>query len=719
MAQLIEVPGMGVVEFPDGMSDDQIASAIKANMPQAAPKSNAVLQGVGNTAAGLLRGAGSIGATLLAPIDMAGDALSGKGLSLESNRQRRADMDAALQTMGAQPDSWLYKGGKIGGEILGTAGAGGVLGQAAARVGVSAPLVQAISSGGFSAGGRTGLAGIATRAAGGALTGGATAAAVNPEDAVTGAALGAALPVVMQGAGKAAGAIGRGVRNMRAPVETRAATKIADLVGMKPGALADALVQPGPSMIPGYKPTVPQVMQDPTISQLQRTLKTAGTNAIGEAERAQQAQLRAALERVAPIDLSVQDAAQRAGGAIESYAKPAYTQASKEVAQLFDAIPSNEAVMRLPLKEMESARAKFLGPGTFGKGGSAVDTAIDEAKAIGTRPAPKPALDYSSSDLARKAAGGHSHGAAGETVSKAVPFDQLQKLRSSIGEAIQQADKNGQKQAKAALTTMKNAIDNKVAEVASGTKMADEVFTPDAIDKWGQALNAHGAKKAQFETGPQIGMFRQGGDGQTAMQGAEIPGKFFSGKRSQVEDVQAFKRLIGNRTDLADELKRYAVTEAASTGNVAGDLTSKYLKWMQSRSGATRELFSPNELATLNEVGKAVEKGIGAENLGRVSGSDTAQKLAALNNMGLLDNKAVSLLANRIPIVGQFTGPMLSGLRETAIQRQNKQLAGLLADPDALAAALRKSTPGDAGLLRLMRPAGRGLLQVAPVISAQ
>jgi len=30
----VEVPGMGIVEFPDGMSDDQIASAIQANMPK-------------------------------------------------------------------------------------------------------------------------------------------------------------------------------------------------------------------------------------------------------------------------------------------------------------------------------------------------------------------------------------------------------------------------------------------------------------------------------------------------------------------------------------------------------------------------------------------------------------------------------------------------------------------------------------------------------------
>lgn len=807
MAQLIEVPGMGVVEFPDGMSDDQIASAIKANMPQVASKSNAVLQGVGNTAAGLLRGAGSIGATLLAPIDMAGDALSGKGLSLESNRQRRADMDAALQTMGAQPDSWMYKGGKIGGEILGTAGSGGVLGNVAARLGASAPVVQAITSSGFSAGGRTGLAGIATRAAGGALTGGVTAAAVNPEDAVTGAALGAALPVVMQGAGKAAGAIGRGVRNMRAPVETRAATKIADLVGMKPGALADALVQPGPSMIPGYKPTAPQILQDPTISQLQRTLKTAGTNAIGEAERAQQAQLRAALERVAPIDLSVQDAAQRAGSAIEDYAKSAYKSAGKKVTDAFNAVdPFNESAVLLPIDDMVSARSKYLGPGTFGDGTKSAQ-AIATAQDVGTMALPpvkavpqsagrvqtleqavrsqggirpgeylgreitelgrkqskttglvaKTGRDVEAMadvmfergfipdndpatllDVLRNGGGRNSYAndameagfqrmadnAAGdlpgaEVVRKAVPFETVQNLRSSIGEAAQQAKLAGSNKEAAALRGMVESIDDSIKRIAGGGAQQGEYFAPDMVSQYKSARELHAAKKLQFETGPQIGMFRQGGDGVQALQGAEIPGKFFNGKRSQADDVAAFKRLIGNRADLADELKRYAVTEAASTSNASGDLTSKYIKWLESRSGAARELFSDSEMATLREVGNAVEKSLKAENLGRVSGSDTAQKLAALNNMGLLDNKAVSLLANRIPIVGQFTGPMLSGLRETAIQRQNKQLAGLLADPDALAAALRKSTPGDAGLLRLMRPAGRGLLQVAPVISAQ
>lgn len=34
MPQQIEVPGMGVIEFPDGMTDDQISAAIKQNMPK-------------------------------------------------------------------------------------------------------------------------------------------------------------------------------------------------------------------------------------------------------------------------------------------------------------------------------------------------------------------------------------------------------------------------------------------------------------------------------------------------------------------------------------------------------------------------------------------------------------------------------------------------------------------------------------------------------------
>ena len=56
MPQRIEVPGMGVVEFPDGMSDAEIAAAIKRNMPsqsyESGKRAPGALQGLINVAQG-------------------------------------------------------------------------------------------------------------------------------------------------------------------------------------------------------------------------------------------------------------------------------------------------------------------------------------------------------------------------------------------------------------------------------------------------------------------------------------------------------------------------------------------------------------------------------------------------------------------------------------------------------------------------------------------
>lgn len=170
-----------------GLGDDGIGQQFK--------------QGAGNLLAGAVRGAGSIGATLLAPIDMAKDALAGKGLSLESNRQRRADMDTALGTMGAETDSLLFKGGKLAGEIAGTAGVGGAIantvGRVAPGVAAAAPnVMNAIRTAGMSGGNAL------TRATGGAITGGVSAGMVDPSEADAGALIGGLAPGVIQLAGK-------------------------------------------------------------------------------------------------------------------------------------------------------------------------------------------------------------------------------------------------------------------------------------------------------------------------------------------------------------------------------------------------------------------------------------------------------------------------------------------------------------------------------------
>lgn len=186
---------------------------VQAAAPTPTAEQSSFGQHLGNMAAGALRGAGSIGATLMAPIDMIGDAMDGKGLSLDANRQRRKEMDTALQYMGAQPDSLLYKAGKLGGEVAGTAGAGGLLANGARAAGMSPALVAALSSGGLRAGGATGAAGMGIRTLGGAATGAASAGLVDPETAGSGAVFGGLLPGGLALSGKVGGALADGVNS--------------------------------------------------------------------------------------------------------------------------------------------------------------------------------------------------------------------------------------------------------------------------------------------------------------------------------------------------------------------------------------------------------------------------------------------------------------------------------------------------------------------------
>jgi len=230
--QQLERALIGADKAGDVEAARTLATALKAGQfddaPKAAPAElepqGSIAGDVGNLAAGAFRGAGSIGATLLAPVDIARDAIAGKGLSLESNRERRASMDAALQALGADPESGLYQTGKIGTEISGTLPIGGLLSKAAGKLGASAPVVAAIESGGFSLGrpAATGLIGragdVATRAAGGAVTGGGQMALIDPSQAGEGAVIGGLLPGAVKVAGATGKAIGRATGGIGANV---------------------------------------------------------------------------------------------------------------------------------------------------------------------------------------------------------------------------------------------------------------------------------------------------------------------------------------------------------------------------------------------------------------------------------------------------------------------------------------------------------------------
>lgn len=788
---------------------DTVASAYKLARQQAEEPST-----LRNVGAGLVRGAGAIGSTLLAPIDVAADVFLGKEGKQTRHEKRVESLDRATKELfGANPESLAFQLGKLGYELPATAGVGGALAKGAEAIPViakNAPaLIEALRTGGFATGQKAapllsieGAKQLGTRGLGGAITGGVSAGLVNPEDIGMGASIGGGLPVAGKLVATAAKNVGRAV----APADRQVAEKLAAQMGVSTDELLSGLQQQGPQMIEGYQKTVPQIIQNEFTSQLQRNLKSAGVNALGEAERAQQAQMLRALGRVAPIQDSVPTAAERVGSAISGYAIPARQTATQNVSRAFEAIdPFAETALHLPIPEMERAYGKYLGEGTFGTGQKAAQ-AIETAKRVGTEVLPEVKaitqkevgktqnleqavralggirdtgyLSKELQELGRKQSG--TTGLIGKTgkdvekmaelmhergfipdddpatlldmlrnkggrnvfasdvtdnafqrqfehamgdmpekqvISKAVPYQTVQNLRSSIGEAAATAAERGANKEAGALNNMLAEIDSRINRAAGGSVGEGEYFPKEIADQYRKALALHEAKIKQFETGPQAGLFRKGADKQAQIQGAEIPGKFYSANMSQADDVRAFKKLIGDRTDLADQLKSFAVTQMANKETRMGNLGDQFLRFIEARTGANKELFTPNELATVNEVAKAVENQIKTEGLGRVSGSDTAQKIATMQKMGLLDNRLVDMLARKIPVVGQFTGPALENLRKTSQQTRNETMARLLANPEEFAKALNKPMENKslADALRMALPVTRGL----PVIAAQ
>lgn len=200
-------------------------------------------QGVGNLAAGAIRGAGSIGATLIAPYDIAKDALSGRGLSLQSNRERRTAIDEGLRSLGAEPEALTYKGGKLAGEIAGTAGTGQVLARGAQALGAAPSIVRGLQTAGMTTGANpvgfgAKAADLGVRMATGAGVGGFSAGLVNPEDAGTGALVGGALPAGAELL-KGAASIGRKALGATTGVGEEAITE-AYKAGQRGGAPAKA-----------------------------------------------------------------------------------------------------------------------------------------------------------------------------------------------------------------------------------------------------------------------------------------------------------------------------------------------------------------------------------------------------------------------------------------------------------------------------------------------
>jgi len=351
--------GILLRNIPDGTPDDVIKARIakiRAEGQPAAPVAEekgffdeSPLAKVTNPqnwkdmAGGLVRGAGSIGATALLPADMINQKMRGDDFfSLEDNNARRKKIDSGLQLMGANPESGLYQTGKLASEIAGTAGVGDAL--AAGKAIQQYPrLASALKSGGFSLNG-TGKGFIGdnvARAVGGAAVGGASAGMVSPESAGTGTAIGVVAPQALRTAGK----VGEGVANTlvkalrgftpKGQEKIVAENLLANLGDDAPAVIARLEQAKGSTA--GFNPTVGQAADNADLATYERAFKSARPDLFQEGHDAQYQALATAARGLGGDDLARQglvEAREQATNQLYDSAQGAQVQLTPELQQL-------------------------------------------------------------------------------------------------------------------------------------------------------------------------------------------------------------------------------------------------------------------------------------------------------------------------------------------------------------------------------------------------
>lgn len=382
----VEVPELGIVEFPDGMTDEEISAAIRQNMqPQ---KQQGMLEkfgdyAIGNTM-GAVRGAADIGNTLInaasyipRKVAEVGSNITGVENPLAGlNESREAGLDQWTEENKDRPGFSL---GRLGANIAGTAGVGGALAKGA----TSAPrLAAALKSGGMNLANTSGgtLGNTAARVAGGALTGGASAGLVDPESAGTGAVIGGAMPV----ATKLAGALGSGIKSIAEPFYQGGRERI---VGRAINAVAgnqadDALMnlQQSQQLVPGSQPTAAMAAQNPGIAALERASisnSPIATNELAIRQATNNDARIAAMAGITPDRVAAQQAREAATSGLYSQSSQAPVKITPELVELLQR-PSMQGAVQRAAKLAEEAGEVFDLNNMTGRTAQYIKMALDD-----------------------------------------------------------------------------------------------------------------------------------------------------------------------------------------------------------------------------------------------------------------------------------------------------------------------------------------------------
>lgn len=433
--------------------------------------------------------------------------------------------------------------------------ASGIAGPVASAVRATLPAVGRVlaSSPGAQAAGAAG-AGIGQSAAQ-ALDTGPVGEAVG---AVAGGMLGGASVPAAQTVGNTLAAL---VRPLTRPGVEEAAGNALLRSATDPRAIGGRLTQPRPAYVADSAPTTAEVVNDPGLLQMERTLRAAdpargGEFALRDAARdasrtgmaravepttsgaeevntavttslagvrsaaanAEQTALRAADERIAALGDRI--GPQQAGEVIRREFDDAYRAARRETRAAYQVVGDLEVPLRPIGQAAFDATARYYGPGG-GAPPAAVTALLDEVRA--------------------------AEGAR-------VGFDWWQRFRSRAGAEAAVAQRQGDSRAAAVFGAIRDAADDALSAAAAAGRTA----TPDQAAALAAAQQTRATQASRFETGV-ADQARRTDYGRPVMAPSVLPGAFFQVGDKGQQGARQFLAAVGDRAAATDAMRGFVV----------------------------------------------------------------------------------------------------------------------------------------------------------------
>lgn len=220
------------------------------------------------------------------------------------------------------------------------------------------------------------------------------------------------------------------------------------------------------------------------------------------------------------------------------------------------------------------------------------------------------------------------------------------------------------------------------------------LLAPDQADMLAQGRDLHGELIGRYHSGPARDLWRDNPDARPVAEGGEIPKVFFRPSADQSARIDAFGNLFPGVSDAVpafEAMRKYAIADLYGHGaGQNGHLKPEgFGNWIDARGGvegggAIGGLFSREQRDLLGDVNADVRRSADANNLGRATGSNTAQNLFSAG--ALLDSPFASVLAGKLG--GGIGSGTLGVLRDAARRAALEKLGPALLDPATARAAI-------------------------------